>query len=70
MKNSGFYYMLVTNDIYELPKSPPMTSEEMGKLLGKTRQQIYNICSTLKSGKNRHINKGVREYCIVSIRLD
>ena len=62
--------MLVTNDEYELPKSPPMRSKELASILGKPVQYIYNCVSMLKSGKNRHINKGSKSYCIVKVILD
>lgn len=64
------YYMLVTNDKYELPQSPPMRSQELAEILGKPRQYIYNCVKMLKDGKNKHIAKASKPYCIVKVVLE
>lgn len=67
INNQIYYYMLVTNDEYELPLTAPITIGDMANYTGLSKTTIKNQCG---NWYKTHCRKTVKAYKILRFLVE
>lgn len=64
------YYILATNDKYELPLTVPMSATELAALIGYKRSTVVSEGTDAYMARRRNRLRGVKKWRIVGFNCD